>query len=82
MGKEMRMIAGLQILSSGFLPFQSGKFISLQYREMPYFSGPLCPPKVKVARHYERIQREDKEMGPIEDFLDSRKLKEAEIETS
>jgi len=32
--------------------------------------------------HYERFKREDKEMGHIENFLDSQKLKEAEIETS
>ena len=57
-------------------------FITLQYREMPNFSGPLCPPKVKVAHHYKRFQREDEEMGYIENLLDSRKLKEAEIETS
>ena len=32
--------------------------------------------------HYKRFQREDEEMGYIENLLDSQKLKEAEIETS
>ena len=43
------MVAGLQILSSNFLAYQSVKFITLQCGEIPYVGGPLGPVKVKEA---------------------------------
>ena len=46
-----RMVAGLQILSSGFSGLHSVKFITLQYGEIPYVGGPLGPVKVKEACH-------------------------------
>ena len=43
------MVAGLQILSSGILAFQTVKFITLLGREIPYFEGHLGSPKVNEA---------------------------------
>jgi len=45
------MLAVLQIVSSGFLAYQSVKVITLPYGEIPYFGGPLGPLKVKVTCH-------------------------------
>ena len=46
------MVAGLQILSSCFLAYQSLKFITLPYGEIPYLGGPLGSLRVKETCQY------------------------------
>jgi len=52
------MVAGLKILSSGILAFQTVKFITLLGREIPYFEGHLGSPKVNECP-------ESQELSPI-----------------
>jgi len=44
-----RMVAGLQILSSGFFASKIAKFIRRRCSETPYIGGTLEPLKVKEA---------------------------------
>jgi hypothetical protein len=46
------MVAGLQILSSGFLAYQSVKFITITYGEIQYLGGGFSFPKVSIAPVY------------------------------
>jgi len=43
------MASGVTFLSSGFLPYQSVKFITLKCGEIPYVGGTLGRLKVKEA---------------------------------